>query len=75
MREKKERYAVITAKHEEAKKKLDYHGERWLFRGEVESLKYVRGEGPWLVLVSRDGKKCIHINKKNDNDFTVRLLD
>jgi len=72
---KKEKYAIITPKNEGAKKRMEYHGDRWLFRGEVDTLKFVRGEGPWLVLVSRDGKKCIHINKKNDNDFQVRMLD
>lgn len=75
MREKKEKYAVITPKHEGAKKQMEYHGERWVFRGEVESLKFVRGEGPFIVLVSRDGKKCLHIKKRDDKDFAVRLLD
>lgn len=72
---KKEKYAVVMPKHDSARKKLDYHGERWLFRGEVESLKFVRGEGPFLVLISRDGKKCLHIQKRNDPDFSVHMLD
>jgi len=70
MRTKKEKYAVIIPKHDDAKKRLEYHGEKWLLRG----TKLIRDE-EYFVFRSRDGKKCIHVNKKNDNDFTVRLMD
>lgn len=74
MREKKETYAVLTPKNDSAKKRMEYHGNKWIFRGEVDTLKFVKGEGPWLVLISRDGKKCIHVHKKNDPDFSAYLL-
>lgn len=69
------RYAVLTPKHEAAIKKLDYHGTRWLYRGQVEALKFTRDSGPFIILVSRDGKKCLHIKKTDDKDYTYHLLD
>lgn len=70
---KKEKYAVLTPKTEEANKKLSYHGNRWLLKGEVESLKFSRTVGPFYLLISRDGKKCLHIQKTNDPDFIIYL--
>lgn len=51
-RQKKETYAVITPKNDGAKNKMEYHGDRWIFREETNSLKFTRDPGPWLVLIS-----------------------
>lgn len=71
-REKKETYATIIPKTENGKLRMDYHGERWIYKGQVDTLKYSKG-GPWHILISRDGTKCLHIKKENDIDFDVRL--
>lgn len=73
-REVKEKYVVLAPKNDEGKKRLDYHGDRWILRGETATLQYVREVGPWLILISRDGKKCLHVKKKDDKDFDVRPL-
>lgn len=72
MREKKESYVIITPKNDGATKKMDYHGDRWILRAEVPTTRFSREPGPWLVLISRDGKKCIHVKKTDDPDFSVR---
>lgn len=67
-------YIVLTAKTAVGKEKLSYHGERWILKGKTEKLKFTRDPGPWLIVISRDGKKCIHIKEKDDLDFTTRML-
>lgn len=73
-RRQTETYIVLTPKNTEAKKKLEYHGERWVLRKEVDIVKFSREPGPWLVLMSRDGKKLMHVKKANDPDFDTRVI-
>lgn len=72
-RHKTEKYVIITPKSDNGKERISYHGERWIFREEKESLKFVRG-GPFIGVVSSDGKVCLYIKKANDPDFDIRFL-
>lgn len=67
-------YVVLTPKNDAAKKKMDYHGNRWILRRELETVKFSMERGPWLVIVSRDGKKLMHVKKENDPEFDVRRV-
>lgn len=71
-REKKEPLVELTPKNESGKKRMSYHGNRWVLRQEVETLGGCRIPGPWLGVRSRDGKTFLWIHKNNDTDFTVR---
>ena len=70
----KEKYVILTPKNDNGKKKLDYHGDKWLFLRIVDNLKFIREPGPFIVLQSRDGKKCIHVKEKEDPDFCIRFV-
>lgn len=70
----KDKYIILTPKNDVGKKKMDYHTDRWLYRGTVEKLKFTRDIGPFIVAMSLDGKKCLHIKEKDDPDFTYRML-
>jgi hypothetical protein len=74
MANKKEKYIVLTPKNDNGKKKMDYHGDRWLLRDEVDKLKFSREPGPFYIIMSRDGKKVLHVKKDGDPDFNVREL-
>lgn len=74
MRAKQPTYAILTAKNDFAKKKIDYHTEKWVLIEEIKEARYTRDNGPFLVLRSRDGKKCIIAKKTNDADFDIRVL-
>lgn len=74
-RAKKETYAIITPKNDAATKKLEWHGNRWIFRSLVDMVKFSRDPGPWYVLISRDGKKCIYVRKTDDVDFDIRIME
>lgn len=74
MASKKEKIIVLTPKTDAGRKKLDYHGERWLFRHMTDNIKFSREPGPWYVLMSRDGKKVLHVKQDADPDFDVRDL-
>lgn len=74
MATKKVTYVCVEAKTEKGKEKLGYHGDKWEYRGEVENLKFVRSQGPSIVVRSRDGKKILFIKKQNDPDLTYRIL-
>jgi hypothetical protein len=74
MREKQPTYAILTPKNDFAKKKMTYHSEKWILLEEINEVRYTRDSGPFLVLRSRDGKKCIIAKKTDDADFDVRVL-
>jgi len=73
-REKKETIVELTPKNESGKKRMSYHGDRWVLRQEIDTLGTGRISGPWLGCRSRDGKAFLWIHKVNDADFTVRKL-
>lgn len=73
-RQKKEHYVVLTPKNDDARKRLSYHGERWILRDTIDKLKFSMEPGPFFLLVSKDGKKCLHVKKEYDTDFNVRVV-
>jgi hypothetical protein len=74
MANKKITYVIIEAKTDKGKEKLGYHGDKWEYRGEVETLKFVRSQGPSIVVRSRDGKKILFIKKQDDPDLKYRIV-
>ena len=74
MTKRKENYIVLIPKNESAKEKIGYHGERWILKNTIDKLKFTREEGPFLLLMSRDGTKYIHVKQSNDSLFNIRNL-
>lgn len=74
MASKKETYVILEAKNEKGKAKIGYHGEKWIYRGDIDNLKFVRSQGPSIVARSRDGKKVLFIKKQDDPDLKYRIL-
>jgi hypothetical protein len=72
-RAKQIKYVILTPKNDVAKSRLEWHGERWEFRRIVFEVKFSREPGPYVVVMSRDGKKCLTIKSKNDPDFDIRM--
>jgi hypothetical protein len=75
----KEAYLVLIPKNDNAKKRLSYHGERWIFRRETTNppTTYARSspsDTVWILVMSRDGKSIIWLKKKDDPDFNIREL-
>lgn len=71
---KKEQFVILEAKTDKGKEKLGYHGEKWVFREEIENLKFCRQQGPSIVVRSRDGSKVLFIKKQDDPDITYRMV-
>jgi hypothetical protein len=71
-REKKETLVELTPKSEAGKKRMSYHGSRWVFKREIDTLGGMKLPGPWIGVQSRDGKTFLWIHKVDDADFTVR---
>lgn len=71
---KKEQFVILEAKTDKGKEKIGYHGEKWVFRGEVENLKFNRRQGPSIVVRSRDGSRILFIKKQDDPDIKYRML-
>lgn len=74
-KQSKVKYVILTPKNDEAKKRLEYHGTRWVYRGMQAEVKYTREPGPYFRLQSRDGNKCIFVKERDDRDFIVRMAD
>lgn len=74
LRQKQIPYVEITPKNESGKKRMAHHGSRWIFRSESDTIKFSREPGPWVGLMSRDGKDFLWIKKNNDPDFTIRMV-
>jgi hypothetical protein len=74
MAAKKQRYVILEAKTEKGKEKIGYHGEKWEFRDEIDNLKFVRSQGPSIVVRSRDGSKILFLKKEGDPDITYRFV-
>ena len=72
-RAKQIKYVILTPKNELAKSKLEWHGERWEFRKTVSEVRFSRDTGPYIVVMSRDGKKCLTVKAKDDPDFDIRM--
>ncbi len=71
----KENYVIITPRNDNATKKLEWHGTKWVMRQLVEEVKFSRDPGPWYVLISRDGKKSMFVRQTGDVDFDVRTME
>ena len=71
---KKEKFVILSPKNASAKERMEYHGDKWVIREVVDNVKFSREPGPYLVLISRDGKKCLHIKKKDDKDFDYHKI-
>jgi hypothetical protein len=66
-------YAILTPKHDKAKERLAYHGTKWIIRHIENETEFHSGEGPWLRVMSMDGKKYMVINALKDPDFKLTL--
>ncbi len=76
-RKKKEKYIELSPKNDSGKKRLSYHGNRWVLKRETDTPPqvYLRSAtGSWIFAMSRDGKIGLWVNKDNDSDFNVRML-
>lgn len=73
-RTRQEKYVIVRAKTSLGEKKLSYHGEKWVFKKKVLALQFVRTPGPFIEIMSRDGKALIFISEKDDPDFDMRML-
>jgi hypothetical protein len=74
MATKKRIIVIVEAKTEKGKEKIGYHGDKWEHRGEIENLKFLRSQGPSIVVRSRDGSKILFIKKENDPHFIYRVV-
>lgn len=74
MGKKKQVFAILEPKNDEARSKLAHHGEKWHFLEEIPNLKYVRSQGPSVVVRSRDGTKVLFIKKLDDPYFKYYLI-
>lgn len=68
------KYVSLIPKTEEARKRLEYHGEKWILTGKQDEVKYSREPGPYLRLTSRDGNKCICVKETDDKDYIVSMV-
>jgi hypothetical protein len=66
-------YAILTPKHDAAKKRLSYHGKQWIIKHIEDETEFHSGDGPWLRVMSMDGKKYMIINALKDPDFKLAL--
>ena len=71
-RQKKIHYAILTPRNDEAKKKLEYHGDKWIIKGWKDTVRFDSlNMGRWSVLVSRDGNKCLLVKEVEDKFFKM----
>jgi len=74
MAAKKQKAVILTAKTEKGKEKIGYHGEKWYFKEEIATMKFVRSAGPFIVVRSRDGSKILILKKQDDPDIEYRIV-
>lgn len=73
-RPKKIQSVELTPKTSQATERLSYHGTRWIFTKELMTPYPGAPKTLHINVLSRDGKKCLWIQKNNDPDFNVRFL-
>lgn len=74
MAAKKQTIVILSAKTDKGKDKIAYHGEKWYLKEEISNLRFVRSQGPSLVVRSRDGSKILFIKKQDDPDIEYRIV-
>lgn len=72
-RQKKLTYAIITPKTEAGKKRMGHYGDKWVVRSDLNASWQNANSTQKLVLMSRDGDRCLILLNHNDPDFDVRI--
>lgn len=70
----KSKWVKLDATSDAGRDKIRQYTDKWEYRGEIEGLRYIRDQGPSIVVRSRDGSKIIFIKKQNDPNFKFRMV-
>jgi hypothetical protein len=66
-------FAILIPKHDKAKERLQYHGSKWIIKQISSEAEFHSGEGPWVIVMSIDGKKFMTVNALRDKDFKFAI--